>query len=137
MPRKARKILRPTALAMVICDAVLRDESTKKPTLVGLFNQVTAPVFPAMHPGMHVFLSLTNGHGKQPFLLQCKAPDDSVVFEAGGEIDLASPLDVADLNIELRGLVFAKEGTYIFEFFCGGELLTMRRFSITREKANG
>jgi hypothetical protein len=133
MPRKARKILRPTALAMVICDAVLRDGSSKKPTLVGLFNQVTAPVLPAMHPRMHVFLSLTNGHGRQPFLLECKAPDNRTVFETRGEVEFGRPVDVQDLNIELRGLVFEQQGTYLFRFSCGGEFVASRGFTVAPE----
>jgi hypothetical protein len=85
-----------------------------------------------VHNRLHVFLSLTEGHGKQPFCLQCKAPDDTVVFETRGELVFEDPLSVEDLNIEIRGLVFEAAGNYVFEFECGGEM-TMRRFSVTLE----
>lgn len=123
----------PKALAMVICDMVIRDEATKNVTLVGLFNTVTGPQLPLMQDRMHVFVSLTDGHGESPFLLQCKAPDESVVFEMKGKFEFKDPLAVADLNIALRGLVFHQRGNYLFDFFCGGELLITRRFSVIVE----
>ena len=120
----------PKAVAMVICDMVVRDEQTKNVSLISLFNAVTGPRLPLRNDRMHVFVSLTNGHGDYDCLLQCKSPDEKVVFEARGKISLKDPLAVADLNLELRGLVFEVSGDYIFEFYCGGELLTMRRFSV-------
>jgi hypothetical protein len=126
----------PIALAMVICDAVLRDESTKKPTLVGLFNQITAANLPAIHDRLHVFLSLTNGRGELPCLLQCKDQDEGVVCEVGGSIRFGNPLEVADVDIEMRGVVFEKEGLYVFEFSCDGQFLTRRRFLVSKEKSD-
>jgi hypothetical protein len=120
----------PTAVAMVICDMVVRDEQTKNVSLIGLFNAVTGPKVPLRHDRMYVFVSLTNCHGDYECRLQCKSPDEEVVFEATGKISLNDPLAVADLNLELRGLVFKVPGNYIFEFYCAGELLTMRRFSV-------
>jgi len=134
MARKKVKGCKPRALAMVICEMVMRDEATKNVSLVGLFNRLTGPGLPMAHNRLHVFVSLTDGHGKQPFCLQCKAPDETVVLEAKGDIAFEDPLAVADLNIEIRGLVFALPGNYVFEFWCGGELLSMRRFSVALEK---
>jgi len=133
MARKRIKGCKPRALAMVICQMVMRDEATKNVSLVGLFNQIKGPGLPLVHDRLHVFLSLTDGHGKQPFRLECRAPDESVVFEAKGEVHFRDPLEVTDLNIEIRGLLFAVAGNYVFEFSCGGELLTMRRFSVVVE----
>jgi hypothetical protein len=114
---------------MVICERVMRDERTKNVGLIDLFNQISGRL-PLRQDRIHVFLSLTDGHGKQPFCLQCKAPDEKVIFEASGEVDFKDPLAVADLNIEIRGLVFVQAGNYVFEFSCGGEPLIMRRFSV-------
>jgi hypothetical protein len=119
---------------MVICEMVMRDEATKNVSLVGLFNRISGPGLPIFRDRLHVFLCLTDGHGRQPFRLECKAPDESVVFEAKGEITFGDPLEVADLNIEIRGLLFPAAGNYAFEFFCGGELLIMRRFSVVVEE---
>jgi len=121
---------KPTALAMVICEMVLRDESTHNVSLIGLFDAITAARLPARHDRMHVFVSLTGIHGKHGCILQCKAPDERVVFEAKGEVNVQDPLAVADLNIQLRGIVFEVAGNYVFEFYCDGGLLTMRRFSV-------
>ena len=124
------KTSKPAALAMVICDMVLRDESTHNVSLVGLFNAITTPRLPAIHNRMHVFVSLTGMHGKHDFVLQCKAPDEGIVFEVKGEVAMEDPLAVADLNLQLRGIVFQVAGNYVFELYCGGDLLIMRRFSV-------
>jgi len=131
MAEEQTTVAGPHALAMIICEMVLRDEQTKNVSLIGLFNTVTGPRVPLRHDRMHVFVSLTNGHGDYDCLLQCKSPDEKVVFEARGQISLKDPLAVADLNVELRGLVFEVPGNYIFEFYCGGKLLTMRKFAVT------
>jgi hypothetical protein len=115
MARKRIKGCKPRALAMVICEMVTRDEATKNVCLLGLFNRLTAPGLPMVHSRLHVFVSLA-------------------VFEAKGEMAFEDPLSVADLNIEIRGLMFEVPGNYVFEFHCGGELLTMRRFSVVVEK---
>ena len=130
MTENGRNAGKPTALAMVVCDTVLRDESTKKMALVGLFDMISTPQVPVRHDRMHIFISVTDGHGRMPFLVQCRAPDERIIFEAGGEVEFMDPLAVTDLNIEARGLIFHVQGTYIFEFYCGGELLAMRRFTV-------
>jgi len=130
MAEEQTTVAGPRALAMVICDMVVRDEQTKNVSLIGLFNAVTGPRLPLRHDRMYVFVSLTNCHGDYECRLQCKSPDEEVIFEAIGKISLNDPLAVADLNLELRGLVFKVPGSYIFEFYCAGELLIMRRFSV-------
>ena len=131
--RRTRKAS-PKPLTMVICETVLRDETTKNVTLVGLFNRIQGPQLPLRHDRLHVFVSLTDGHGKYPVLLQCKAPDEKVVFEVAGELDFADPLGAADINVEVRGLVFEAAGNYVFEFYAGGEMLILRRFTVVVEK---
>jgi hypothetical protein len=120
---------KPTVVAMVICDMVLRDERTKNVSLIGLFNQIQGPRVPMLHDRLFVFLSLTDGHGRQAFQLQCKAPDESVIFETRGEVVFNDPLEVTDAFIEIRGLLLPAAGIYTFEFTCGGEL-TLRRFLV-------
>jgi hypothetical protein len=125
---------KPNVVAMVICDMVLRDERTKNLSLIGLFNQIHGVRLPMLHDRMFVFLSLTDGHGRQPFLLQCKSPDEIVIFETRGEAVFNDPLEVTDAYIEIRGLLLPSAGLYTFEFTCGGEL-TLRRFLVTAQRA--
>jgi hypothetical protein len=125
---------KPSVVAMVICDMVLRDERTKNVSLIGLFNQIHGLRLPMLHDRMFVFLSLTDGHGRQPFSLQCKAPDETVIFETRGEVVFNDPLEVTDAYVEIRGILLATAGLYTFEFTCGGEL-ALRRFLVTTQHA--
>jgi hypothetical protein len=120
---------RPRAVAMIICDLVLHDERTRNASLIGLFNEIRGQRLPMLHDRLHVFISLTDGHGRLPFTLQCKTPDDTVIWRNQGEIAFASPLDVQNVDIEIRGLVLPVDGIYTFEFDCGGEV-ALRRFAV-------
>ena len=132
MARRRIRGCKPRAVAMVICDVVLRDEKTRNTSLIGIFNQIHGPRLPMLHDRLHVFVSLTDGHGRQPFSLQCKSPDESVIWETRGEMVFADPLEVTDVDIEVRGLVLQTTGVYTFEFDCGGDI-TMRRFIVTAD----
>ena len=66
---KKRELPPPSLLAALICDQVIRDRTTLKPSLIGVFTDIHASKFPAVHPRMTLFFQLTNGHGKIGFLI--------------------------------------------------------------------
>jgi hypothetical protein len=129
MARKRIKGPKPHVVSMIICDLVLRDQTTRNVSLIGLFNAIHGLRLPMLHDRLHVFISLTEGRGRMPFSLLCKAPDETVISETRGEIVFGNPLEVTDVDVELRGLVFQTPGLYRFEFECGSEL-ALRRFSV-------
>lgn len=132
-----KKAVAPQALALVICDLVLRDEKSHNVSLVGLFNAILAGRFPARHDRMHVFVSLTHGHGKIPCRLECTGPDDKVIFRLDGHVEFKNPLGVIDANFELRGVVFPTPGPYVLELSCAGVPVIARRFEVLESKSQG
>lgn len=125
----------PIGLAIIICDTVIADQKTGKKSLIGIFNRIWAQSFPAPHPELHIFISLTNGHGHYKCSLQClNESNGQIISKAEGDIDFEDPRQVIEADFNLRGLVFPAPGQYSFEFLCNGNPLLHRRFTVDQAK---
>lgn len=121
----------PKILAFVICDSVIDDRATGKKSLIGLFNNISAKVFPCVHSILHVFVGLTEGHGEYQCSLTCIKDDGSKkVLNLSGPLKFNNPLDVAEVNFEIRGIVFPEPGVYRFEFNCDDVPVISRKFQV-------
>lgn len=131
-PKKAgARKAKPIVLSINICDIIIRDEKTKKVSLIGLFGNINAYAFPVQHPLMHVYIALTNGHGKYKINIQfVRVADNDIIVEMEGEIDFPDPLGVVEMNLEWRGIQFEKPGTYSVEVLCEGSPIGSRKFNV-------
>ena len=131
MPKK-QKASGPVLLAVNICDQVIRDETSKKISLIGLFNQIHATTFPARHPLLHVYVSLINGHKEYEGELRfVNEKDNSIVFSTKGKVPLQNPLQCAELNFAVKNLQFDTPGKYRVEFLCDGSPVGGREFIVS------
>ena len=125
----------PYALAMVICDAIHRDPATGKHTILGTFSSIAALDFPVRHPGMGVFISLTDGRGITPLTLKLVSADENVrIFEAGLEVDFEDPRMVLELATNIGNIEFPQPGEYRLQLFAGDEPLMERRLVVVQAK---
>ena len=123
----------PQVLSMIVCDSVIKDQFTGKLTLVGLFTNVWAPSFPAVHSQLAVHVEMTNGHGDYECRLGLSRADTGVdIGSIQGPVTLADPLAVGALTLRLTNLVFPKAGEYRFELYIDGTLLTQRRIMVRK-----
>ncbi len=122
----------PKYLAMLICDYVIRDADTQNKSVIGVFNSLFAQKFPVRHDRMHVFVSLTDGHGDYKATLRIRRADGDTIFSQEGKLGMKDPLAVADLNFQIRGLVIPEAGRYFVEFLCDDELIVDRRFDAVK-----
>ncbi len=123
---------KPKCLAMLLCDYVILDAETRNKSLIGIFNRINASKFPVRHDRMHVFVALTDGHGKYSASLKVKNSSGGEVLSLGGNVDMKDPLGVAELNFAIRGMVIPEPGRYFVEFYCDGEILIDRRFDAAK-----
>jgi len=126
---------KPKYLAMLICDYVLRDAETQNKSLIGVFNRINASAFPVRHDRMHVFVSLTNGHGTYKSRLRVRKMSGEPILSLDGTIDMKDPLAVAELNFQIRGMIVPEPGRYVVEFLCDGEVLVDRLFDAALPEA--
>jgi Family of unknown function (DUF6941) len=123
----------PLALAFIVADHILRDLGTGKLSIHGIFSHLGARSFPWTHPSMMVYVALTDGRsGRTPILIRLVDADEErpPVVEVPGEIEFPDPLAIADIVLNLRGLVFPLAGDYRLQLYGAGTLLLERRIIV-------
>lgn len=122
----------PTVLCLLMSDGMHID-SFGKHYILGTFNALHAQAFPATHPFMALFLSITNGHGRATLLIRLVqvANDDHVVFEGQLDLEFQSPLDVIDQALPAPGVTLPEAGEYRWQVVCGGNVLYERKLIVT------
>lgn len=113
---------------MVICDSIYHDRSTGKAALVGVFSGVNALKFPALHPQMWVYVSVTEARAKARFRLDVvNSESDQQIVSVDGEVPReVTPVHVCDMTFQLDGLLFPSAGLYYVRFWMGERLLLQR-----------
>lgn len=128
-------VAKPTSLALIICDTVIDDRETNKKTLVGIFNNISAQKVPCRHPELHVFVSLTDGHGVYRTKLECRHRESGArAFEVQTDIKCEDPNQVVEINFALQGVVFQQYGIHNFDLYCDDQLIISRRFAVSPKK---
>jgi hypothetical protein len=104
---------RPQLLNWIICDAVHLDPATGKHYLLGCFSNLRARKFPATHPRMIWFLTLTDLQpGDHQLRISCGRDMESIKKIIERPFKARSPLDKVNLVNELRNLRFEEPGAY-------------------------
>lgn len=132
----------PIVLSINLCDTIIRDESTKKVSLIGLFSVIHSQTFPVKHPEMHVYVALTNGHGQQDIDVRFVPLDsNNPLVGIKGQLNFQNPLQVVELNLKWRGVEFSAPGEYLVEVLCNGNRIGDRKFEVinpnTAPRTNG
>lgn len=128
---------KPILLSVNVCDTIIRDEQTKKVSLIGLFSIIGANSFPCTHPQMHVYIALTNGHGKYKTKIRFVSLENGEML-AGmeGQLDFVSPLQVVEVNLRWENLRFRKPGDYEVEVLCDDVSIGARKFVVVNQPEN-
>lgn len=132
----SREYIKPQVLALVICDDVIEDSTTRKKSLFGLFDGIGARRFPVIHPSMAVFVTMV-GQGNVPLRLELVHAED--ITEENGpllrieqpEFEFRDPNAVVDFVFKLKGVRFPRPGVYLFRVLAGNHLLCERRFQVS------
>jgi hypothetical protein len=73
----------PKCKAILLCDAVIVDAVTGKPTIVGIFNGFNVPGFPGLTSPCYAFLQLTDGIGTYRIIVEIRDLRDDLVIGRG------------------------------------------------------
>jgi hypothetical protein len=119
-------------LAMILCDLVITDAESNKKSLIGLFDRVETAIIPCIVHELHIYLSLTDGHGSLPVEVAC-VPADSAeeLFRGQTWVRFEDPLQVVELQFVFPNARFPYAGEYRFQFFAEGHLLRERKFVVS------
>ncbi len=127
----------PVGLALVLCDSVYKDSSGKR-ALVGLFNVISAYKFPATHPRMVVYVSVTDIRPNTSLKLDIvHGETDEPVFHATGPApEEHGPTAIFDYVFEIEGIVFTEPGTYFVRFWGNDYPLLQRPIQVVHIKSD-
>jgi hypothetical protein len=119
----------PILLSAIICDTVIIDRISDKPSIIGAFETINAPRYPARHPRLVFFCQLTNGRSRTNVSIKLVdvEEEDKRLFEATGKYEFKDIRQVANMTFDIGGIVFPHPGEYRFQIFVDDELLGERR----------
>lgn len=135
MPGARSELPKPVGLALILCDNVYFESGGKK-ALVGLFNQILARKFPALHPRLCVFVSMTEVlPGTQCSLDIVHGETDQAVFQMDAPLSKeAAPTAIWDMLFTIENIPFPEPGPYFVRFFGNGRIMLQRPVELVLAK---
>ncbi len=123
----------PIVKAFLICDQIIQDSQTGKMSLIGLFQDLRADRFPAIHPTLWIYASLTDARGEYDFEIQFVDVEESNVLGKGTppKIKIPGPLETTEMCAQLGNLQLPRPGTYEFHLIGNGELLATKSLRVS------
>lgn len=120
--------------AFLLCDYVLHEAGSNKKSLIGIFEQVNSPRFPFRHGRMSVYANFTDAHGTYELGLRLvRIRDGKILMEAKGmRIQVADPLQVSELGVNLEGIVFEEPGKYEFALYGNDQFFQSKPFQVRK-----
>lgn len=118
----------------ILCDAVTPGGGKK--TLYGVFNQINAFEFPAVHPmcALAIELSTDEGEHEISFTLKDSAGNDVIPPMPPFKAEAGPPLGIIDAVVNLQNIKFDHPGIYTFGVYLDGDLVGVRDFFVNQAK---
>lgn len=119
----------PVMLSAIVCDRIIFDRISGRPSLINILNEVNSPHFP-LRCSLVFFSELTNGHGltETRIAIIDSCQNDKVIFEQNGKIEFKNVKQIVSLALNMQGVLFPAPGEYRFQLFASGNLCGERRF---------
>jgi hypothetical protein len=126
--------IKPTVSFTIICDDV-RQEVGGKVSLMGLFENIYAAKFPAIHPRLAILTEWSDGAGEFEVKTSLLSPDRKTVLrETGSKITLSGVnFRHRDVSVHLN-VEFKAPGTYWIENFLDDELVKSMPLKVVHVK---
>lgn len=121
----------PLAIGLWLCDQVIIDRTTNKPSLIGIFTGLRVESFPSDPQRFSVFAALTNAEGTGSIVLE--ATDDESgdqIHLQSGDIYFPDRFTVVNASFRTRGVIFPAAGQYTFSIAVDGETVALRRIRV-------
>jgi len=107
----------PSLLAILVCDSVIVDSQSKKPSVVGIFDSINATQAP-FSQRLGFFARMTDAEGEYKFTVRVVYLGDEEQIVAGLEtetVPVQNRLQVLNLALNLPPVPFPNFGRYEFQ----------------------
>jgi hypothetical protein len=125
--------------AFLVCDQIIQDAQSGKKSLIGVFHELRAERFPAVHPVLWIYANLTDAHGRYHFQIRLVDVERGDVLGRGEPpaIEIPGPLQTTELSAQLRNVALPRGGTYEFQLLSNEQMLATKAIRATLVKPNG
>jgi hypothetical protein len=124
-------IQRPRALGLFVCDQVIFEVGTGKPSLIGIFTGISCSEFPSVPRPFDVYAALTDGQGEGQFSLRViNLENELALADQSMTIAFPDPLQVVYFKFRFRQLSFPQAGFYVFELLAEDEPVCHQRIKV-------
>jgi hypothetical protein len=104
----------PKALGLFLCDQVIFDRDTQKPSLIGCFAGMAVSEFPSGPQRFDTFAALTDGHGPVTIDLTVTHLDtEEQIYTRSVGVAFPDPLRVIHLRYRVGDCSFPDSGSYM------------------------
>jgi hypothetical protein len=129
----------PVLKAFLVCDQIIHDAQTGKKSLIGVFHELRADRFPALHPALWIYANITDARGNYDFEIRMVEVGRNDVMGSGRPppIEISGPLQTTELSAQLRNVALPRAGTYEFQLSANGELIATKAISVMQVNPQG
>jgi hypothetical protein len=120
----------PIPMAFLICDQVITDETSKKKTLVGVFDHIMVKQFPARHGPVSLYARLFDSEGTHECKVEYLRMDtQEILGNATGQIQVNSRNKSFEFALNLPAIEIPEPGEYEFQLFLDNRLIHRARLT--------
>ena len=114
---------KPVLLAALVCDVAVKDPTSGKISLIGIFDRVHVSKFPSKRP-VSLYAKLTEAEGEYEFQARyVYSNTGEKLAEAKGKFKAKNKLATVELNLQFPPLPIPGEGRYDFQLWVNGAFL--------------
>jgi hypothetical protein len=126
----------PSVKAILICDQVIHEAGSNRKSLIGIFEEIHLPKFPAHYPRIAVYVNLTDANGEYVLEMRLQGEDGNEVGRGQTpRMRIENPLATCEFALQIQNLVLPAPGQYEFQIFTNGDFLTSKTFRVRKRPA--
>ncbi|MBW3538840.1 MAG: hypothetical protein KY476_01080 [Planctomycetes bacterium] len=115
-------MLQLTALGLAVCDQIILDRDTQKPSLIGVFTGLSVNDFPSDPQRFSVAAFLTGGVGAATIAVRAvRLASGEQIYRQEGEVSFRDQTDIVNVLFRVRSIRFPEPGFYLFQLLVNDE----------------
>ena len=107
----------PSVLAMLVCDQVIAEQGTSKKSLIGVFDNINAPAFPAQ-TRLAIYVKFADAEGQYKFRIRLvKLKDETVLADLNADMTITEQASSTEFAVNMIGIILPEPGQYEFQLW--------------------
>ena len=126
---------RPSLQALLVCEMVIEDITTRNKSIIGTFTHILAPGFPCIRPQMGVYFCITDAEGAYEFRLDLvHITTNQIVGRATiSGVTINDRLAISDFGVMLSPVQFPAQGRYEFRLYANNAFIGNKDFNVIQQ----